>query len=60
MTLVYKRMHDFLEISMIFFFFFFFNNNDGGFFFFFLKMHEAWVNAPSLEHKSMSLEKNLI
>ena len=40
MTLEYKRMHDFLEISMIFFFFFFFNNNDGGFFFFFFE--NAW------------------
>ena len=25
-----------------------------------LKMNEAWANAPSLEHKSMSLKKNLI
>ena len=25
-----------------------------------LKMNEAWANAPSLKHKSMSLEKNLI
>ena len=57
MTLVYKRMHDFLEISMIFFFFFFLIIMMVGFFFFFLKMHEAWVNAPSLEHKSMSLKK---
>ena len=31
-----------------------------GFFFFFLKMHEAWVNAPSLEHKSMSLKKTWV
>ena len=30
--------------------------NDGGVFFF-LKMYEAWANAPSLEHKSMSLKK---
>ena len=27
--------------------------------FFFLEMNEAWANAPSLEHKSMSLEKKL-
>ena len=26
-------------------------------FFFFLKIHEAWANAPSLEHKSISLKK---
>ena len=26
----------------------------------FLKMNEPWVNAPSLEHEFMSLEKNLI
>ena len=24
---------------------------------FFLKTHEAWANAPSLEHKSVSLKK---
>ena len=34
---------------------FFLKRNDGGLF---LKRHEAWVNAPSLEHKSMSLKKN--
>ena len=32
------------------------------FFFYSLKMNEAWTNAPSLEHESMSLKKksNLI
>ena len=39
---------DFLLFSLFFFFFFIF-----------LKMHEAWANAPSLEHKSMSLKKKI-
>ena len=40
-----------------------FENLDVIFFFkkmmvvFVLKMHEVWANAPSLEHKSMSLKK---
>ena len=36
-------------------FFFFWKDDDGDF----LKMNEAWANAPSLEHKSMSPKKNL-
>ena len=43
-----------LDFSFLFFLFFL---NDSGFFFFYLKMHEAWANAPSLEHKSMSFKK---
>ena len=37
--------------------FIFLKENVGGIIFFFLKMHEAWANAPSLDHKSMSLKK---
>ena len=46
--------------------FFFFLKDYDDFFFeqmmmvIFLKMNEPWVNAPSLEHEFMSLEKNLI
>ena len=39
---------------MIFFFFNFKNDDD---FFDSLKMNEVWVNALSLEHKTMSLKK---
>ena len=38
-------------------FFFFFEQKKSDGMFLFLKMHKAWANAPSLEHKSMSLKK---
>ena len=45
---------------MKFYFILFFEKNDDGGLFLFLKMNEPWANAPSLEHKSVNLEKNLI
>ena len=47
----------FLEIFVKMIFFFNKNKKIDDDDFFSLKMNEAWENAPSLEHKSMNLEK---